>query len=621
MATKYAQGAGSFTVIQWYDAPTGGNPVSTPGASDDAVSNNNAITIDADITVNSLRNTNTLGGTAGGGFTASVAVGVARTITLGGTSANAGIFSANTVCLTLSSTGAGTHTIKDAYINATGTANCVVVSASNCNFNLIGTNSRIIAPTSTGNGLVFTGNTNTIVIGTSSNGCDSTAGSNSSSSGGNGIYMSLVSQTSFTYYGAATGSISANGGGGIYISNTSGGTTIQNIFLNGTFTGGNGTANHGAIIVSSASITKLQISGILNGGGASSSGSHGITTGPTTVSIGTLELNSVTCKSNAGGYGLNISATASTGPSIGILNVTSSIFTSISGSSYEAFYNATATQNSLAFTFTGSTATANTTKSAINIVNYSSTIVIAANASSYLDYKATCVVTNNGQIAGISFMTSKVRVSTATSFTYASSTNGDPNITLAQAGTASDAQYILSGQSVGGISGTLTLPIASKVLVSNGNFGIGGSGTTPTYIDANLTTANVRKNVAFGVSPQAGALEVPAVASVLVGVPVDNTVGTLDIATSVWGASVKQITSVASGGITNASFADNAISNAKVADGAISNTKLADNAISASKIAQSAIGTNIGAGIDNQSKRLQNASTDATVGAIVQSLT
>jgi hypothetical protein len=174
-------------------------------------------------------------------------------------------------------------------------------------------------------------------------------------------------------------------------------------------------------------------------------------------------------------------------------------------------------------------------------------------------------------------------------------------ITYSTGASASDAQYILSGQTVGGINGTLTLPTASKVLVSNGNFGIGGSGTTPTYIDANLTTANVRKNVAFGVSPQAGVLEVPSAASVLVGVPVDNTVGTLDIATSVWGAATKQITSIASGGITNGS--------------------IADNAISASKIAQSAIGTNIGAGTDNQSLRLQNASTDATVGAIVQSLT
>lgn len=70
----------------------------------------------------------------------------------------------------------------------------------------------------------------------------------------------------------------------------------------------------------------------------------------------------------------------------------------------------------------------------------------------------------------------------------------------------------------------------SKVLTSQGDFKYNSisNNRTPTYADTNLTDANVRDNVSFGVSGN-GNLVVPAADDVREGTAVDNTVGTLAV--------------------------------------------------------------------------------------------
>jgi len=93
--------------------------------------------------------------------------------------------------------------------------------------------------------------------------------------------------------------------------------------------------------------------------------------------------------------------------------------------------------------------------------------------------------------------------------------------------------YVLTGTNVDNTTGTLTLPAVGKVDTTNGNFGVGGQGSTPTLnmaLYTAITGVAVQTDVRFGVSCYGGGptglAYIPTAANVIEGVDVDATEGT-----------------------------------------------------------------------------------------------
>lgn len=203
MATRWAVASGNWSALATWD---GG--ASLPGAADDVFADGKTVTIDQDVTVLSIRNTQRSGGTLGGGFTCSTT----RTITASGL----GLVSQN--ALLLSITGTGNVTIN-ATVNAPAVSNQAINTSTsgtvtiNGNINgATGTANSVHTITASSGPIVVVGNVTGGGSGTSY--CiNSTGASTSVTVTGNiigGAGSSAINMTGASAVLTVTGNISCN---------------------------------------------------------------------------------------------------------------------------------------------------------------------------------------------------------------------------------------------------------------------------------------------------------------------------------------------------------------------------------------------------------------------------
>lgn len=188
MATRYAVANGNWSALATWD---GG--ASLPGASDDVYADGKTVTIDQDITVLSLRNTQRTGGTVGGTFAVSSITGT-RTLNVG------------MIVTAPSSTHCVTHTSTTGTLVANGT----FYGASNANFG----------------GIYCAAGTTLVATGVTSGGANSGAG-----------IMGVSANITFTGPVLGAGA-SAYGGHGMYVTNCV--VTVTGDVRGGTGANGNG---------------------------------------------------------------------------------------------------------------------------------------------------------------------------------------------------------------------------------------------------------------------------------------------------------------------------------------------------------------------------------------------
>ncbi len=285
MATKYVQGAGSWSTVQWWTAPSGGSTTTTPTTGDTAESNNFTVTIDANVTCDALQNT------AGGTYSLTSG---SRTLTTAITNTNA------TTTLAISST--GTTTINGNITGGTG----IGVGSSGANATLIITGNLLGGTGATSDGLSCTNTTTVTVVG------NVTGGSALTQSRGITFTNGVVSTLTIT--GTVTGGTSTAGGtpgagvgnnaAGTWIINgnvfggsgsgTNPGMTIGNgvgLTINGNTTGGTGTGTNAGLSTTtngSVTITGTSTGGTSTGASVSSPGVSATGTGAITIQGGAI---------------------------------------------------------------------------------------------------------------------------------------------------------------------------------------------------------------------------------------------------------------------------------------------------------------------------------------------
>lgn len=206
MATRYAVATGNWSSTATWDGLT-----TLPGTGDDVYSDGKTVTIDQDITVLSLRNTNRGGGTTGGGFTVSTN----RTITL---------------------TGNGITSFGSAVLTTSGTA-------------VVALNSNVNAPSSSSVGITH-GSSGTLTI----------TGNILTASGGTNVHN--VSCTSGPL--VVVGNVTGGGGTTSNAINSTG--ASASVTITGTITGG---TNSPAVLVSGATAVLTVTGNITAGSGGS----------------------------------------------------------------------------------------------------------------------------------------------------------------------------------------------------------------------------------------------------------------------------------------------------------------------------------------------------------------
>ncbi len=277
MATKYVQGVGNWSTVQWWTAPSGGSTTTTPTTGDTAESNNFTVTIDANVICDALQNT------AGGGYS----------LTSGSRTITASIINTNTTTtFTISST--GTTTIvgnitggSGVALNSTTTSATIIITGNVQGGS--GTNSSAITGGFT---LTITGNV--------------TGGSGALTT--SGIAVNNATASTITVTGTVTGGTSTAGGSaGPGISNNGSGTWI----INGNVVGGSGSGTNMGIAISST--CNLTINGNAIGGSGTGTNSGLQAAGSGTVIITGTATGGMSIGTSVSSQGV-LATAASTGP-------------------------------------------------------------------------------------------------------------------------------------------------------------------------------------------------------------------------------------------------------------------------------------------------------------------
>lgn len=274
MANYFARKTGNINATDvWATTPSGTAGAQTFVAGDVLYANSFTITINVDTNLGStgeLRNDNTNGATAGGGFTASTSITVTANIFAGSTSATCLTFSGPSL-LTLTVNGNLTAgSANNAYAIQNSSSGTVTITG-NLTGGTIGS-SHCVNNNSSGT-INVTGN---VVGGVSGNGINNNSTGTVNITGNvtaaSGLGISNVSVGSVNITGNVTGGTANNSFG---LSNTSSGT----VTITGNSTGGTGTTSSGVLNSGSGSLT---INGTATGG-ANGAGANNSSSGTMTV--------------------------------------------------------------------------------------------------------------------------------------------------------------------------------------------------------------------------------------------------------------------------------------------------------------------------------------------------